>query len=247
MTKNIQSIADLVQDKRNANRGTERGNWMLRRSLERNGAGRSIVADKNGNLIAGNKTAEAALEAGMRVRVVQTDGTELVVVQRTDLDLDDPRGKARELAFADNRVGEVNLDWDIGEIVFAKDSFADIDVYWRESELNDLRAALEQEYPNPLETEELDKPTRKTNFSNTESENNTSESGGTSTERDNAVLSVQTRLFYLYVNESKYETFTRAVNGLKEKYGLETNSDAIVQAVIDFAELEGVFGDMGNE
>jgi hypothetical protein len=85
---------------------------MIRRSLERNGTGRSVLIDKEGNIIAGNKTVEAATEAGLKIRVVETQGDELIVVQRTDLDLNDPKGRARELAFADNRVAEVNLNWD---------------------------------------------------------------------------------------------------------------------------------------
>lgn len=136
--KAIRSVADLLPDHANANRGTQRGSMMLRTSLERNGAGRSVVADKNGRLIAGNKTAEAARDAGLPVRVVQTDGRELVVVQRTDLDLTDPRGKARELAFADNRVGEVNLDWspDALKDAFATGALTDLDYLFADEELN---------------------------------------------------------------------------------------------------------------
>jgi hypothetical protein len=111
---------------------------MLRASIERNGAGRSVVADRNGRLIAGNKTAEAARDAGLPVRVVQTDGSELIIVQRTDLDLLDPRGKARELAFADNRVGEVNLDWspDALKDAFSVGAFEGLDYLFRDDELN---------------------------------------------------------------------------------------------------------------
>jgi len=39
----------------NANRGTERGTSALESSLELYGAGRSILLDKNGIIIAGNK------------------------------------------------------------------------------------------------------------------------------------------------------------------------------------------------
>jgi hypothetical protein len=111
---------------------------MLRASIERNGAGRSVVADRNGRLIAGNKTAEAARDAGLPVRVVQTDGSELIIVQRTDLDLLDPRGKARELAFADNRVGEVNLDWapEALKDAFSVGAFEGLDYLFGDDELN---------------------------------------------------------------------------------------------------------------
>ena len=40
---------------------------MVDQSIERYGAGRSIVVDKNGNIIGGNKTVKAAQEAGMEI------------------------------------------------------------------------------------------------------------------------------------------------------------------------------------
>ncbi len=110
-TKNIK-LSELTPDPRNANRGTERGRGMLERSLQELGAGRSILVDKNNIAIAGNKSLEVAIESGFEdAIVVETDGTRLVVVKRMDLDLskDD---KAKKLAIADNRVGEISLEWD---------------------------------------------------------------------------------------------------------------------------------------
>jgi len=102
----------LKQDKHNANRGTKKGRELVKKSIEELGAGRSIVVDKNGVAIAGNKTLAAAEALGLEVQIVPTTGNKLVVVQRTDLDLEEPTGKARQLAYADNRAGEVGLDWD---------------------------------------------------------------------------------------------------------------------------------------
>ena len=107
----IMKISELHPDPRNANKGSKRGSQAIESSLRRFGAGRSILIDKNGVVIAGNKTFENAKAAGLNdVIVVQTDGTKLVAVQRTDLDLADP--KAIELAVADNRAGELSLEWD---------------------------------------------------------------------------------------------------------------------------------------
>ena len=104
-------IADLIADERNANRGTSRGREDVRYSLEEYGAGRSILIDRNGKIIAGNKITAAAVAAGIEdVVVVKTTGDKLIAVQRTDLDLDDP--VARELAIADNRTAELGLAWD---------------------------------------------------------------------------------------------------------------------------------------
>src|ERR1039458_8572307 len=105
-------LADLTSDNRNANKGTERGNALIQESLQQYGAGRSILLDKHGVIIAGNKTVENCGAIGMDdVIVVQSDGTKLVAVQRTDLDLKD--AKTRQLAIADNRAGQVSLDWDV--------------------------------------------------------------------------------------------------------------------------------------
>lgn len=115
----------LQPDRRNANRGTARGRALLEDSLRRYGAGRSILADKHGNVIAGNKTLESAADIGLPVRFVQTDGTELVVVQRTDLDLDADKA-ARELAYADNRVAQLDLDWDVEALLEDRDAGIDL-------------------------------------------------------------------------------------------------------------------------
>jgi hypothetical protein len=104
-------ISDLQPDKKNANRGTKRGNKAVADSLTLYGAGRSILIDRNGKIIAGNSTTRNAAAAGIdEVIIVPSDGTKIIAVQRIDLDLDDP--KARELAIADNRTAELGLDWD---------------------------------------------------------------------------------------------------------------------------------------
>lgn len=83
---------------------------ILDRSLEKFGAGRSILVDKHGMVVAGNKTLELAVEQGFKSVVVPSDGTKLVVVQRTDLDITSP--ETRELAYLDNRSAELGLAWD---------------------------------------------------------------------------------------------------------------------------------------
>lgn len=89
------------------------------------GAGRSILVDKHGVTIAGNKTLEEAEALGLPVKVVETDGSELVAVMRKDLDLEED-GKARRLAFADNRIGEIDLDWDPEEVRAAIEAGIDL-------------------------------------------------------------------------------------------------------------------------
>lgn len=110
-------MVQLKHDTQNANAGTKRGRELLEQSISELGAGRSILVDKDGNVIAGNKTLEAAQKAGLKVRVIPTERDELVVVQRQDLDLTDSAGEARRLAYLDNRVAELDLQWDAEQLI----------------------------------------------------------------------------------------------------------------------------------
>ena len=115
MTKKIDTLADLTPDGENFNQHTEFGQKLLEDSLRKFGAGRSILVDKDGNIIAGNSTTETAAAIGMEdVIVVPTDGKKLVVVQRTDLSLDSPEG--RELALADNMTALKGIDLDLAKV-----------------------------------------------------------------------------------------------------------------------------------
>ena len=112
MAEKTINIEELVQDQRNFNKGTEEGQVLMERSFKELGAGRSVLVDRNGRLIAGNKSQKAAMAAGIsRVRVIETDGTELVAVKRTDIDIDSAEG--RRLAFLDNLTTQKNLAWDV--------------------------------------------------------------------------------------------------------------------------------------
>jgi DNA modification methylase len=137
MKTNIRNfpISELILDEHNANKGTKRGRKLLEQSLGKYGAGRSVLVDRNNRVIAGNKTIEAARAAGMKsISVIETDGSSLVAVQRGDLDLKRDK-KARELAIADNRVGEIDLDWN-AEVLASLD--VDLKQFWNENELNAL-------------------------------------------------------------------------------------------------------------
>ncbi len=124
----------IKPDPKNANKGTQRGRGLLEKSLRQYGAGRSVLADKHGTLIAGNKTADVAAELGLPHRIIQTDGHELIVVQRTDLDLSTDTA-AVELGIADNRVGEVSLDWDV-EMLAELSADVDLSQFWNDDELS---------------------------------------------------------------------------------------------------------------
>ena len=116
------SIEKLKFDKKNFNKHTEFGMSLLEKFLRQNGAGRSILVDKDDNIIAGNGIVEAAVNAGItKTKVVEVTGDELVVVKRTDLELDSKQG--REMALADNATAAVDLAWNFDELQKAVDEF----------------------------------------------------------------------------------------------------------------------------
>jgi site-specific DNA-methyltransferase (adenine-specific) len=129
----------LKLDPHNANRGTDRGRRAVADSLAECGAGRSILVDRDGTVIAGNKTLEAAQAMGLPVRVVESSGDELVVVQRTDLVLDDAEDqRARRLAYLDNRAAQLGLDWDTDQILADLEAGVDLSGLWDDTELDEL-------------------------------------------------------------------------------------------------------------
>lgn len=104
----ITTLADLKPDQHNARKHNPRNIGMIVDSLGKVGAARSIVIDEDGNILAGNGTVEALGEAGIeKVRVIETDGDEIVAVQRKGLS---PEQKTA-LALADNRTAEL-AEWD---------------------------------------------------------------------------------------------------------------------------------------
>ena len=111
----VVDIRDIIPDDHNFNAGTEKGREMIEKSFRELGAGRSILLDKNNRIIAGNKSQQAAIATGItKVRIVDTEGDEIVAVRRRDVDLDSKLG--RELAFADNATQQVSLAWDEAEL-----------------------------------------------------------------------------------------------------------------------------------
>jgi DNA modification methylase len=141
MSKTIKSLGDLTLDKRNANKGTPAGQDMVDQSIADYGAGRSIVVDRNGAVIGGNKTLKSAIDAGLDVEVVTTKGDKLIVHQREDLDLDEDT-KARMLAYADNRASELGLVWDTDVIGEDIASGLDLDDMFSDAELKKLGVDL---------------------------------------------------------------------------------------------------------
>jgi hypothetical protein len=136
-------VDGLRPDPKNANKGSARGRALVEASLQECGAGRSILADRDGTIIAGNKTLEAARRLGLPVKIVESAGDELVVVQRNDLSLDEG-DKARRLAYLDNRTGELGLVWDCEQLLADIQGSVDLTGIFERPELDGLLAAVLQ-------------------------------------------------------------------------------------------------------
>ena len=101
-------INALKPDHKNARKRTDCSASLIQESLERYGAARSIVIDEDGRVLAGNGTIEGAKAAGLEnVRVIESDGKEIIAIRRTGLTEDQKVG----LALADNRTSDLS-DWD---------------------------------------------------------------------------------------------------------------------------------------
>lgn len=96
-------IKDLKQDKRNYRKHNQKNLSLIKKSVNDVGLGRSIVIDNENEIICGNGLV-STLDKDTPVKVIETDGSELVVVKRTDLQTDDD--KRKQLAVMDNSTSD---------------------------------------------------------------------------------------------------------------------------------------------
>lgn len=99
-------VVEIKFDKRNYRKHNDRNKRLINKSLKELGAGRSILIDNDGEIIGGNGVWEQAKKIGIKTKIVETDGSELVVVKRTDLNTCDE--KRKKLAVMDNSVSDTS-------------------------------------------------------------------------------------------------------------------------------------------
>lgn len=95
---------EIKFDKRNYRKHNERNLGLINKSLKDYGTGRSILIDKEGEIIAGNGVYSEASKLNIPVKVIETDGSELIAIKRTDLATDDE--KRKQLAVIDNTTSD---------------------------------------------------------------------------------------------------------------------------------------------
>lgn len=136
-------------DKRNYRKHSNKNKDLINKSLKECGAGRSIVIDNENNIIAGNGIYEQSLKLGLKTKVIETDGSELVVVKRTDLATDDE--KRKQLAVMDNSTSDSSeFDFELLNEDFEAETLSDwgLDVDFK---LDDTEI-IEDEVPQIVDT-----------------------------------------------------------------------------------------------
>lgn len=118
---------EIKFDKRNYRKHNDKNKKLIKKSLQECGAGRSIIIDNEGEIIAGNGVYEQAQKLGLKTKIVETDGSELVVVKRTDLKTDDEKRKA--LAVMDNSTSDTSeFDLELLTADFTVDELEDFGI-----------------------------------------------------------------------------------------------------------------------
>ena len=127
------SITSLKSDHKNARRRTDRSSELIKESLQRYGAARSIVIDEDNRILAGNGTIDGAKAAGIKnVRIIETDGDEIIAVKRIGLSEEQKVG----LALADNRTADLS-EWD-QEMLHQLSQEQDISPWFDQDDLNEI-------------------------------------------------------------------------------------------------------------
>jgi len=138
--RSVTSISSLQPDHKNARRRTDRSAQLIGESLQKYGAARSIVIDEDNRILAGNGTIEGAKKAGIKnVRIIETDGSEIIAVQRIGLTEDEKIG----LALADNRTSDLS-EWD-QEMLHQLSEEHDISDWFSKEDLDELLSVTELE------------------------------------------------------------------------------------------------------
>lgn len=142
---------EIKFDSKNYRKHDDRNLKLIKKSLKECGAGRSILLDAEGEIIAGNATYKTAKEANIPVKIIETDGKELIAVKRTDLKTEDK--KRKKLALLDNSTSD-KVEWDLDNLS-ADFDLGELSEFGLEelSEVVEQGEVIEDEVPNAEEVE----------------------------------------------------------------------------------------------
>jgi len=145
-------MMEIKFDKRNYRKHNDKNKELINKSLEECGAGRSILIDNENEIICGNGVFEQAKQLNIPVKIIETDGSELIAVKRTDLATDDE--KRKRLAIMDNSASDTSefdiellqADFDVPDLQDMGVEIPDITVEEEQKEV------VEDEVPEEVET-----------------------------------------------------------------------------------------------
>lgn len=114
-------LKDIKFDKRNFRIHSKKNKELIKKSITECGLARSVVVDNENCLIGGNGIV-SQLDKSTKIKVIESDGSELVVVKRTDLSTNDE--KRKKLAVMDNSTSDssefdlelLKMDFDIPDL-----------------------------------------------------------------------------------------------------------------------------------
>ena len=96
----------IILDDKNFRKHNSLNKELINKSLKKLGAGRSILIDSDDKIIAGNGVYEQAKKLGIKEKIIESDGTELIIVKRIDLKSNSK--KRNELALIDNYASDTS-------------------------------------------------------------------------------------------------------------------------------------------
>lgn len=142
---------EIKFDSRNYRKHNTKNKRLIKKSLEECGAGRSILIDGDDEIIAGNGVYEQAQKLKMPVRIIETDGSEIVAIKRTDLKTTDE--KRKQLAVMDNSTSDSSeFDFELMAQDFNVEALEDMGVDLPDNILPEEPEVVEDEIPEKCET-----------------------------------------------------------------------------------------------
>lgn len=137
-------------DQRNYRKHSQKNKELINKSLKECGAGRSIVIDNEDNIIAGNGIFEQSQKLGIKPRIIESDGSELIVVKRTDLATNDE--KRKQLAVMDNSTSDSSeFDFELLQEDFDIETIKDYGIDFK-FEIEDTKEVVEDDIPEKVDT-----------------------------------------------------------------------------------------------
>lgn len=139
-------------DARNYRKHNDKNKELINKSLAECGAGRSILIDNEDEIIAGNGVYEQAKALNIPVKIIETNGNELIAVKRTDLNTQDE--KRKRLAVMDNS----SSDSSENDVVLLQEDFSATELLDMGVEIPDItveeeqKEVVEDEVPEDVET-----------------------------------------------------------------------------------------------